>query len=234
MRIRFPDEGGHSKGPTMVEVMRRMKEEQQAREKAKQVKAIQKAKAQQRKVTQLKDAVQQQKAKLTTQPRKEQQEQQVQILSRQRPVSVSHAQAVQQSPTTAPGTRMMISNANAETRVVKLASMPGVALGSLLLTGLKISVPQVQVLVHSGLVRVNDHITNAGDENSLLKGSEAILVSMPENKERTKTSESPMRGIPAFKLAQQATPSPGSGGPVELLCKRLRSVRRHWLIAHAN
>ena len=219
----------------MVEVMRKMKEEQQAREKAKQAKAIQKAKLQQRKVTQQKVA-QQQKAKLGTQQRKESQEQQVQILSR-RPrgnisVPVSHAHVLQQSSATNHGTRMM--KKKGDTRIVKLTSVPGVALGSLLLKSLKISVPQVQALVHAGLVRVNDHITTAGDENSLLKGPETILVSMPENKERTKQSESLMRGIPAFKLAQQATPSPGSGGPVELLCKRLRSVRRHWLIAHAN
>ena len=76
---------------------------------------------------------------------------------------------------------------------------------------------------------VNDHITTAGDENSLLKGTETILVATARLiKDRNKA------GISAFKLAQQSTPAPGPCGPVELLCKRLRSVRRHWLITPGN
>ena len=213
----------------MLEVMRKMKLQHESREKAKQAKAMQKQKLQQRKLAQQKLAqqklAQQKKAKLAQQ-RKEQKEQHVQILSR-RPrgntPAVSH--------TATHGARMIPPNTKAEKRIVSLASAPSVALGTVLLKGLKLSVPQVQALVHSGSVRVNDHITTAGDETSLLKGTETILVSMPvrrEVKDRGKT------GISAFKLAQQSAPPPGPSGPVELLCKRLRSVRRHWLIAHAN
>merc|ERR1719506_3086920 len=67
-----------------------MKLEQQAREQAKQAKAMQKAKAQQRKLAQ--QQMDQQKAKLAQQRQEQQKEQHVQILSRRsRPVSHAHA-----------------------------------------------------------------------------------------------------------------------------------------------
>jgi len=228
----------------MLEVMRKMKLEQQAREQAKQAKAMQKVKAQQRKLAQQKLEMQkakaqqrklaqqqmnQQKAKLAQQRKEQQKEQHVQILSRRsRPVSHAHA-LTNGSPASGQLGSHIMKTQGEKQAIVKLESVPGIALGSVLLKGLKISVPQVQALVHSGSVRVNDHITTAGDENSLLKGTETILVATARLiKDRNKA------GISAFKLAQQSTPAPGPCGPVELLCKRLRSVRRHWLITPGN
>merc|ERR1719482_1611045 len=148
---------------------------------------MQKAKAQQRKLAQ--QQMNQQKAKLAQQRKEQQKEQHVQILSRRsRPVSHAHA-LTNGSPAAGQLGGHIMKTQGEKQAIVKLESVPGIALGSVLLKGLKISVPQVQALVHSGSVRVNDHITTAGDENSLLKGTETILVSMPvhvESKERSK------------------------------------------------
>merc|ERR1719506_1251290 len=169
-----------------------MKLEQQAREQAKQAKAMQKAKAQQRKLAQ--QQMDQQKAKLAQQRQEQQKEQHVQILSRRsRPVSHAHA-LTKGSPATGQLGSHVMKTQGEKQAIVKLESVPGIALGSV-----------------------------------LLKGPETILVATARLiKDRNKA------GISAFKLAQQSTPAPGPCGPVELLCKRLRSVRRHWLITPGN